>query len=753
VQIVVSPADLNFSQYEAFTLSTTPTKVGDLATATLNMSANVFHDGRTTAYPATVGLNGLTSQAFNIDQRAEVALLTRNIQIYGNVDVFYTGRKGVSIYAARTAALMNLTNVEIRYAGHFNSAERSAVMWDKITADPTVKNHRLHQSSIFKSWNRCVELRCSNGVSVDSNTCTDVTGHGFYISDGCEYSNIIRNNLVITTRQINIRKPTSPLTFTENMASGWGPAAFMLTSTRNHVLNNVAAGSQGPGFVIYIPSNFRAGTLSTCRDVSYTIDQVRTAWMGNFTQNTAHTVGKSALMISNNYAPTVLATINGFYAYRVNGGSLSLGVDQATPCISVLAGNIILTNIVCAEFNRALEIGSPNPSSSNYDPYGDRLPVSVTNSIFVAMQGLPADKTEVLGLVLTDGPVSMHNITWVNFATTSLVTSTYFNLAGGFTSSENTFSTMYFVNNLPNTSRGKLFASGMTGLARIYDVDSTTAKVLMIPPSSTGGSVIYNARQLVRGNTGTTQTVSIVDPLTAPSSGAACSFYTVAAVKEMVICPSISRGAFVQVSGMSGAALGSVQVSTSMGGIRDLAVRLFPVDHYQFFVRANIVNRVEIPFPAASTSPTSSGTTSPNSTCINAHIQSGASIPATGLSDASTAYSGSYYVLAFRFANVLSTSSTASAKLQAYATQIVTAATSRDDVVKFSAMDDARYFFEMETGTMFVGFQLKPSGRIVNAAGGALNIGSGRNVTVCLTPKVFSIASKSALSPLVAVVA
>jgi hypothetical protein len=498
----------------------------------------------------------------------------------------------------------------------------------------------------------------------------------------------------------------------------------MLTSTRNHVLNNVAAGSQGPGFAIYIPSNFRAGLLSSCPGVSYTLAQVRTASMSTFTQNTAHTVGKSALMISNNYAPAVLATINGFYAYRVNSGSLALGVDRATPCISVLAGNIILTNIVCAEFNRALEIGSPNPPTSNYDPYGNRLPVSVTNSIFVAMQGLPAAKTEVLGLLLTDGPVSMHNIMWVNFATTSLVTSTYFNLTGGFTSSENTFSTMFYFNNLPNTSTGKLFASGMTGLARVYDVDSTTAKVLMKPPSSTGGSVIYNAKQLISDSSGVTQTFSIADPLTAPTTGILCVYYTLAAVRELVICPSVSRGAFVQVSG---APLNSVKVSTSAGPSRVLAVRssVPPNNFYQFFVRANIVNRVEIPFPTAS----------PTTTCINVHIQSGASIPASGTSDVSTAYSGSYFVLAFRFAGV-SGSSTNSATFQFVQAPQATAAISTDDVLAFSASDDARYFFETGTGTLFVGYQLKPSGRLVNAAGGTLNIGSGRRGTVCLIPKV-----------------
>ncbi len=103
-----------------------------------------------------------------------------------------------------------------------------------------VTNQYVKNSSIWKTFNRCVTIHGTDQVQLVRNVCHDHIGHGIFLEDGAERGNVIEGNLVLTTRQ--------PATGEQLLASDATPASFWITNPDNVVRGNHAAGSRGFGF-------------------------------------------------------------------------------------------------------------------------------------------------------------------------------------------------------------------------------------------------------------------------------------------------------------------------------------------------------------------------------------------------------------------------------------------------------------------------------------------------------------------------
>jgi G8 domain len=176
----------------------------------------------------------------DIDERAEVGLLSRNVVVRGNDASTNNGFGGHMMIME--AAEARIDGVEFDNMGQKNALRRYPVHFHM---DGKAPESYLQRSSIHHSFNRCVTVHGTNELRVKDNVCYDHLGHGFFMEDGAERRNVITGNLGLGTRA------------NENglLPSDRSPATFWITNPDNTVSGNVAAGSDGFGFWYALPEH------------------------------------------------------------------------------------------------------------------------------------------------------------------------------------------------------------------------------------------------------------------------------------------------------------------------------------------------------------------------------------------------------------------------------------------------------------------------------------------------------------------
>ena len=271
-QIVVAPTEWYGSVW-------VPQSVQDASTATqrLTLASNSANTVQTTSglnrfrwgllqYMTDSGVS-LTKGVFNkphpdavdtLDERAEVANLSRNIVIQGADDAKWASNGfGAQIMVMDLASSLQFDGVEMRRVGQEGLTGRYPIHWHLLSyaADGTslgdASNHFVRNSSVWDSRNRCIVLHGTNGVSLTNNICYDIKGHAIFLEDAVERRNKIEGNLVL-----KVRSPIDSLALTVHEKAGnmcGASAAYWLTNPDNTVRNNVAADAQGNGFWLSYP--------------------------------------------------------------------------------------------------------------------------------------------------------------------------------------------------------------------------------------------------------------------------------------------------------------------------------------------------------------------------------------------------------------------------------------------------------------------------------------------------------------------
>lgn len=191
---------------------------------------------------------GLITQ--NVDERAEVGLLTRNIHIYGYPRGTYYGGH---LMATRGFLQLHIEGVEFsnmgqdqiaRYPVHFH-------MCGVVPAGTYVRYNSIHDTNF-----RCITIHGSHGVLLEGNVAYKNYGHCYFLEDGIEVNNTIRGNLAVLTQ---------PKDFGQRIgsdASNTGLSSYWITNPQNTIENNVAAGSYTAGF--WIITRLGAAGVSGC---------------------------------------------------------------------------------------------------------------------------------------------------------------------------------------------------------------------------------------------------------------------------------------------------------------------------------------------------------------------------------------------------------------------------------------------------------------------------------------------------------
>ena len=244
---------------------------------------------------------------YDVDERGEVGLLTRNIKLQGSAsaeDTYFGGHM-----MAMDGSTMRVSGIELFRMGQHLELARYPIHWH-INGD--VAGQYIKNSAIHDTYNRCVTIHGTDNLVVANNVTYNTVGHYFFMEDAIETGNQVVNNLGIQTkchptlaceptnlgvpgeRGVNGQNSSNVLLPSDNTA-----ATFWITNPSNDYIGNVAAGSDSTGFWFSLPEHPIGAFEGTERS---TITWPRRMPQGEFRGNVSHS-NFDGLMFDRNVSP------------------------------------------------------------------------------------------------------------------------------------------------------------------------------------------------------------------------------------------------------------------------------------------------------------------------------------------------------------------------------------------------------------------------------------------------------------------
>jgi cell migration-inducing and hyaluronan-binding protein len=244
-EIVLASTDFDPRQAERRTISAIKGN-----TITLDRKLDYMHFGKIT---------------FDVDERGEVGLLTRNIKLQASADAEKSFQGGHVM--AMGASKMFVEGVEFNRMGQNLTLARYPIHWHLIG---DAKGQYIRNAAIHDTYNRCVTVHGTNFLRVENNVTYNTVGHCFFLEDGIEHGNEFVRNLAIQTK-CHTSNPCVPT----NLAASGEPrmgtngqqskdvllpsdntvASYWITNPDNTFRDNVAAGSDSNGFWMSLPEH------------------------------------------------------------------------------------------------------------------------------------------------------------------------------------------------------------------------------------------------------------------------------------------------------------------------------------------------------------------------------------------------------------------------------------------------------------------------------------------------------------------
>ncbi len=220
---------------------------------------------------------------FDVDERGEVGMLTRNIKIQASADAEQSFMGGHVM--AMVTSHMFVDGVEFNRMGQNMQLARYPIHWHLVGDGG--KGQYVKNSAFHDTYNRCVTVHGTNDVVVQNNVTYNIVGHCFFLEDGIEHGNQFVHNLAIQIK-CNVSKPCAPTNLAANgensykyedrqayrttssfaakdtlLPSDNTVAAYWITNPDNTFIDNVAAGSDENGFWLSLPEHPQGAFLDT----------------------------------------------------------------------------------------------------------------------------------------------------------------------------------------------------------------------------------------------------------------------------------------------------------------------------------------------------------------------------------------------------------------------------------------------------------------------------------------------------------
>ena len=309
-RIAIAPTgnEQSILESEDFTIvSITPN--GDNTVQTIELSGNLqfTHSG----VESTFG-------DYTLQQRAEVGLLSRNVKFEGSFNdaAWLTGITLPECQSQGTEFNLGLNDIQNCFVDRFNDEEGS----DKFGAHMLFHNveyakveymeiHNCGQGNelgrypihfhnsydqpnsylrglgIWQTYNRAMTLHAVNNALFENNVAYNNMGHAYFMEDGVEHGNVVRNNLAIKTK-------IAPSLLSVDQT----PAGFWIVNTNNEYYGNHAAGAAGFGFWVNPPLHSTGSNV----DPNFCPREIP---IKKFENNVAHSCGVYGMWIFEDYNP------------------------------------------------------------------------------------------------------------------------------------------------------------------------------------------------------------------------------------------------------------------------------------------------------------------------------------------------------------------------------------------------------------------------------------------------------------------
>lgn len=256
-QIVVASTDYSMHQAEEFTLLPCP-----------------HCTSRQVRIQGKPQYNHVGEIIDGVDMRAEVALLSRNILIYGEMENSCYGNNMCQFYSHDTYgghikifgnfSSVHLSHVELKNMGQQGEKGRYPLHFHMCGDVDQKGGYReptyVDGLSIHHSFSRCLTIHATNGLLVKNSVGYDTLGHCFFLEDGIEQRNTFYHNLGLLTRpgtQLPTdRNETLCISIKDKVYKGYTPSpsteckavsTFWIANPNNNLISNAAAGSQDTG--------------------------------------------------------------------------------------------------------------------------------------------------------------------------------------------------------------------------------------------------------------------------------------------------------------------------------------------------------------------------------------------------------------------------------------------------------------------------------------------------------------------------
>ena len=413
-EIVIGPTSYDPTEAETFKITNI---IGNKVY--LNGTIQKFHLGQSEIYQTTYNAQ------IEFNPRAEIANLTRNILIRPDesaAPILTTNAPeaevGGHVMVMRGGSAY-VDSVEFYHMGQAGIMARYPFHWHFVGDAP---GQFIQNSSVHRSFQRCITVHRTNKTLVHNNVCYDFKGHGYFFEDGVEVDNTMSNNLGILSRYPHANKVllASDHPTKDNEASGRFPnvGTFWISHPQNTIINNVASGYVGSGFwmafeseiynsqgqVITIPiwsntTKFEGNTAHSGK-VGFTWDG---APIGALTGNPNNPKDKEIEINAYNPGATPIfrkltAFKNKLSGYYFRGGT------------AVFEGGVSADNgrHYWMAFNQIIRNATIIGRSKNF---------SISDQIqALAPQNL-GDRNQQVGVVQYDGPFELDGVDFVNYPT------------------------------------------------------------------------------------------------------------------------------------------------------------------------------------------------------------------------------------------------------------------------------------------------------------------------------------------------
>src|SRR5580658_1476460 len=205
---------------------------------------------------------------FDVDERGEVGMLSRNILIQASADADQTLFGGHIM--AMNGSRMFVDGVELNRMGQNMHLARYPIHWHLIG---DAQGQYIRNSAIHDTYSRCVTVHGTNYLDIENNVTYNNIGHCFFLEDAVEHDNQFVHNLAILTKC----HPDAPCVGTDLgpfgaeggknfdatgqnakdilIPSDNTASTFWITNPDNIYRDNVAAGSDATGFWFALPEH------------------------------------------------------------------------------------------------------------------------------------------------------------------------------------------------------------------------------------------------------------------------------------------------------------------------------------------------------------------------------------------------------------------------------------------------------------------------------------------------------------------